>query len=267
MRLVVVTGASRSGTTFLGGLLDRAENATSRHEYLTSREFSYVSYYNPRHPALRRDIEERAVGGERLAAGSERFVDVNCNLAFGLQALREARPDAQIFHLVRDGRAVVTSNWSRKMYTPYSKGISLVPNTEEELKAWEGYDRFQRLAWQWNHIVSHLLAERLPIIKLEHALEDYGYLKARLLDPAGIVLSQTEWENRRKTKANGSRFKIKDLLRGRPSELEWTAERRRQFDEICGGTMHMLGYSNNSAPVAAPKTDAMAARVPQQAAE
>lgn len=244
MRLVVVTGASRSGTTFLGGLLGRAVNATSRHEFLTSREFSYISYYNPQHPSLRHDIDERLVAASQLAAKSELFVDVNCNLAFGLKALRKARADVKVFHLVRDGRAVVSSNWVRKMYTPYSKGISLVPNTADELRAWDGYDRFQRLAWQWNHIVSHLRDEAVPVIRLERLLDDYEYLAAELLEPAGIDLPKGEWQAARNEKANGTRFKIGDLFRGRPLKLEWTAERRRQFDQICGANMRALGYSD-----------------------
>jgi hypothetical protein len=178
-----------------------------------------------------------------LAAHSELFVDVNCNLTFGLDALRLARPDAKIFHLVRDGRAVIASNWVRSMYTSYAKGISLVPNSDSELAAWGGYDRFQRLAWQWNHIISHLRAAGLPVIKLERALADYDYLKVQLLEPARIALSKEQWQLGRKEKANGTRFKIGDLLRGRPLKLEWTAERERQFDEICGASMRALGYS------------------------
>ena len=267
MRLVVVTGASRSGTTFLGGLLGRAVNATSRHEFLTSREFSYVSYYNPHHPSLRHDIGERLAGVSRLAAKSELFVDVNSNLAFGLKALRQARPDVKVFHLVRDGRAVVSSNWVRKMYAPYSKGICLVPSTENELGAWDGYDRFQRLAWQWNHIVSHLRAEGVPIIRLERLLDDYDYLKAQLLDPAGIELPEREWDTARNEKANRTRFKIGDLFRGRPMKLEWTAERLRQFDEICGANMRALGYSENGAMAPAGTLAHVAMARPQQAAE
>ena len=262
MNLVVITGASRSGTTFMGGLLDRAANVTSRHEFLTSPEFCYVSYYNPHHLSLRRDVEQLLVEAQRLAAKSDLFVDVNNNFAFGLEALRLAKPGAKIFHLVRDGRAVIASNWVRKMYTPYAKGIELLPNSEEELAAWPGYDRFQRLAWQWNHIVTHLRAAGLPIVKLERALADYDYLKAQLLEPAGIALSRAQWEEGRKEKANGSRFKIGDLLRGRPLKLEWTAERRRQFDEICGANMRALGYGDGE-PAPDSKRDVRHAAMPQ----
>ena len=264
MKLVVITGASRSGTTFMAGLLGRATNVTSRHEFLTSGEFSYVSYYSPQHPSLRRDIETRLAEAGRLASKTGAFVDANCNLTFGLEALRLAKPDAKIFHLVRDGRAVVTSNWVRKMYTTYAKGISLVPSTDKELAAWERYDRFQQLAWQWNHIVSHLRAARLPIVKLEDALESYDYLKTQLLDPAGIALPKAEWEAGNKEKVNGTRFKLANLLRGRPMKLEWTAERQRQFDEICGANMRALGYGEGGDAVGEPQ----AAVMPQgQAAE
>ena len=215
MDLVVLTGAGRSGTTFMAGLLDLAANTVGRHEFLTTRDFGYVSYYNPRHPSLRRDIEGRLKEAERIANGRDVFVDANCRFTFALEPLRQARPDAKVFHLVRDGRAVVASNWVRKMYTDYAKGIAFVPNSDSDLADWEKYDRFQRLAWQWNDVVSHLRASGLPIIQLEKAIADYDYLKAELLDPARIALSRGAWEQGRAEKANGTRFKIGDLFRGR----------------------------------------------------
>lgn len=227
----------------MSGLLDRADNTTSRHEFLSSSEFGYVSYYSPSHPSLRRDIGVRLRSAERDTGDRAVFVDVNCKLSFALEPLRQARPGVKIFHLVRDGRAVVASNWVRKMYTPYSKGISFIPDTEKELAAWDRYDRFQRLAWQWNHIVRHLLANGLPIVKLERAIADYDYLESSLLGPAGIGLRRAAWDEVRKQRANETRFKLGDLLRGRPLKLEWTNARRAQFDEICGDTMRALGYS------------------------
>lgn len=251
MRVVVVTGASRSGTTFLGGLLDRAKSTTSRHEFLTSREFSYLAFYNPLHPSLQRDVAARLMDAEQLAAETGLFVDVNCNLAFGLPALRRACPDAQLFHLVRDGRAVVASNWVRKMYTSYSKGISLVPESADDLERWESYDRFQRLAWQWNHTVSHLLNEGLPILKFERLVADYDYFQTQFLRPAGVDLPREIWRACKGEKVNGSRFKLRDLFRGRPLKLEWTAARERQFEAICGDTMRRLGYAGDGARSAA----------------
>jgi hypothetical protein len=217
MQLVVITGASRSGSTFFGDLMSHAENTRAHHEMVGGRDLLCVSAYCPNHPFVRHAVRE---GLERLAPKGEHgntvAVDVNAYLAFATDAIKAAQPDARLFHLVRDGRKVVASNWVRKMYTGYAKGIDIRPANEAELNGWDGLSRFDKLCWQWNRIVTELM---------------------------GKDLSKEIWEARRAHRVNASRFKLRDLLRGRPTELEWSADHEARFQTFCGQSMAELGYA------------------------
>jgi hypothetical protein len=242
MDLVVITGASRSGSTFLGDLMRHAANASAHHELIGGRDFFCVSAYAPDHPFIRHEIETAVAGMAKAAKPGDILVDVNSNVAFATEALRAAAPGVKLFHLARDGRAVISSNWLRKMYTPYSKGVDIRPQTPAELDAWERFDRFEKLAWQWNRIASELIGKQVPLVRLDQAVEDYDYISERLLVPAGIDLPRETWEARRATRVNRSRFKLRDLLRGRPTEFEWTPAREGRFQDLCGASMAALGY-------------------------
>jgi hypothetical protein len=244
MQLVVITGASRSGSTFFGDLMSHAENTRAHHEMVGGRDLMCVSAYCPNHPFVRHAVRE---GLERLAPKGEHgntvAVDVNAYLAFATDAIKAAQPDARLFHLVRDGRKVIASNWVRKMYTGYAKGIDIRPFNDAELDAWDAMSRFDKLCWQWNRIVTELMGKDLPLIRLEEAIKDYDYLDEKLLQPGGIDLPKDVWEARRAHRVNASRFKLRDLLRGRPTDLDWSADHERSFQKFCGQSLGELGYS------------------------
>ena len=243
MSLVVITGASRSGSTFLGDLVRRAANVCAFHEHIGGRDFFCVSAYAPDHPFIHHDIRTGVADMRAQAGGKPVVADVNSNLCFATAALRTVEPDVKLFHLARDGRDVIASNWLRKMYSDWAKGVDIRPANETGLDAWESYDRFDKLCWQWNRIASELLSRQVPTVRLEQAVEDYDYLSERLLDPSGIDLSKAVWEDRRSRRVNRSRFKLRDLLRGRPTDFAWTPEREARFQHLCGKSMQDLGYS------------------------
>ncbi len=223
--------------------MGHAPNVEARHEHSGGRDLFCISAYNPAHPWVVHELKTRIEALRRDASAGDRLpVDVNSNVCFAVDTLKALAPDLKLFHLARDGRKVVASNWLRKMYTAYAKGINVCPTTPNELGAWEGFDRFQKLSWQWNHIVSGLLARDVPVIRLEDALSDYDYLEERLLAPAGIDLPRKVWDARRGERVNGSKFRFSCVLRGRPLKLDWTAEREAQFQELCGASMGELGY-------------------------
>ncbi|HWE44888.1 MAG TPA: hypothetical protein VG407_02580 [Caulobacteraceae bacterium] len=243
MSLVVITGASRSGSTFLGDLMRRAENVCAFHEHIGGRDFFCVSAYAPDHPIIRHEIRTGVADMRRQAGARPIVADVNSNVGFATAALRAEEPGVKLFHLARDGRDVIASNWLRKMYSDWAKGVDIRPDTDAELDAWAGFDRFEKLCWQWNRIASELIDKSVPVVRLEQAVEDFDYLTERLLVPSGIALSKAVWEERRSRRVNRSRFKLRDLLRGRPTDFEWTPEREARFQALCGKSMRKLGYS------------------------
>jgi hypothetical protein len=242
MNLALITGASRSGSTFLGDLMRRAKNASAHHELIGGRDFFCISAYCPEHPFVRHEIRRGLAELRDGGAGNQVAVDVNSNLAFAVKALRDEAPEAKLFHLCRNGREVIASNWLRKMYSPQAKGVDIRPHTDGELDAWRGFDRFEKLAWQWNRIASELIEKKVPLIRLEDAVSDYGYLNDKLLQPAVIEFEREVWDARRNRRVNPSRIKLKDLIRGGAEALKWTPERERRFQDLCGATMAALGY-------------------------
>ena len=184
MSLVAITGASRSGSTFLGDLMRRTANVCAFHEHIGGRDFFCISAYAPEHPFILHEIRtgrrrHARPGGQWKARSS---VDVNSNLGFATQrASVRSEPGVKLFHLARSGRDVVASNWLRKMYSDWAKGVDIRPETEAELDAWERFDRFDKLCWQWNRIASELIGKQVPTVRLEQAVEDYDYLAERLL--------------------------------------------------------------------------------------
>lgn len=244
MKLVIITGASRSGSTFFGELMRQADNTRARHEFIGGRDLFCVSAYCPNHPFVRHAIAE---GLARLAPPLDNAnmvaVDVNSNVVFCTDTIRAVRPDAALFHLVRDGRKVVASNWVRKMYTCYAKGIDIRPANEAELDGWNDLSRFEKLCWQWNRIVSEIRDKGVPAIRLEDAVADFDQLHETLLQPAGVELPKAVWEVSRSRRVNASKFKIRDLLRGRPVDLDWGPEHEKAFQRFCGQSMAELGYA------------------------
>src|ERR1700753_64536 len=99
MKLVVITGASRSGSTFLGDLMRHAANAPAYHELIGGRDFFCVSAYAPDPPFISHEIKAGVDQMAHAAQSNEVLVDVNSNLAFATGALKAAEPGVKLFHL------------------------------------------------------------------------------------------------------------------------------------------------------------------------
>jgi hypothetical protein len=242
MRFLIVTGMPRSGSTFLANLLAEAPGTTARHEHFVDRHFTALSFYRPDHPALAARLAAERGALEAGLPGVARFIDVNPWLRYGLDAAAAALGDPPVVHLARDGRKVVQSWWITKAYTRREKTVPFVPDDPATLALWEGWDRFERICWLWRETVRRLTDRGLPLLILEKAVADYGHLHERLLAPHGIPLDAERWDRFRSRRFNISRFKLKDLIRGRPVRMAWGAEEERRFSAICGETMATLGY-------------------------
>jgi hypothetical protein len=242
MRFLIVTGMPRSGSTFLANLLAEAPGAAAAHEHFADRHFTALSFYRPDHPALAARLAGERAALEQSMPGAERFIDVNPWLRHGLDAVAAALGDPPVVHLVRDGRKVVQSWWITKAYTRREKTVPFLPEDPAALAAWEGWNRFERICWLWQETVRRLMTSGMPLLILEKAVTDYAHLHERLLGPHGIPLEEEQWDRFRNRRFNRSRFKLKDLIRGRPVRMAWGPEEERRFDAICGEAMAALGY-------------------------
>ena len=132
MRIVIITGCDRSGTTFLANLLKHAPDIEARHEFFGAsaalnpsqpgRTFNALSYYDPDHPYLERilrhekdevlarfpdrhafvapsnDDNSRGHGGDaKSSTGTAAKAKGPCELSSLLGATGAGRPSLQTF--------------------------------------------------------------------------------------------------------------------------------------------------------------------------
>ena len=242
MRIIVITGMDRSGTTFLANLLSRAPDVEAQHEFFGDAAYIPLSYYQPNHPYL--ELQLRQQRQELVARFPQlhTFVDVNSNLRFSLETVRRALDVSLCFQLVRNGRDVVRSIYLENIYSARAKGIQLIPNEPSTFDLFSTYSRFEKLCWRWSDTVSRLLDEGLNVLQLERIVSDYQYLRERLLEPSNIHLEPDVWHALKNRRLNRRRVGLKDRLRGRPVKLTWTPKHEASFMSICGETMRALGY-------------------------
>jgi hypothetical protein len=240
MKTVIVTCMGRSGSSFLAELIHLSANATGTHEYLGDKFFQGLSYYCPDHPQLVDQLTERAAAMQNK--GVQTLVDVDPYLRYGLGAIRTVFPEAPVFHLVRDGRKVITSMYQRTSFSPREKKQPILPLDPEEYIRWKAGSRFEKLCWYWADTIRTLTRENLPVLRLEDITTDFELLQEKFLIPCGIELSKDRWGRLRNRKVNTNRFHPKYLLRGRPEKLPWNAQKEEQFQALCGPAMQQLGY-------------------------
>lgn len=227
---------------FLANLLKHTPDVEAHHEYFCNRTFMTLSYYQPNHPYLEHILRRQRQHVAARFPENHTFIDVNPWLRFAPHTVRRTLDDALCFQLVRNGRDVVRSLYIGKTYTTREKTLSLLPNDPSTMALWDGYSRFEKLCWHWNETVSHLLKQRVPSLHLERIVSDYQYLHEHLLVPSGIRLERDVWRALKDNRLHPSRFRLKNLVRGRPVRLKWTPEHEASFRSICGETMRALGY-------------------------
>lgn len=245
-RTIILTGVGRSGTVFTATLLNHAENVVACHEHFLDKHLDALSYYKPDHPYVDHALRRGAEALRQKHPEATTFVDVNGRLRNVVDNIERELAPAQCFHLVRDGRRVVRSHYTRKAYTDRTGTLHTIPHDPELAAEWDNWSRFEKLCWYWRDTADRLLERGLPVLRFEDVISDYDILRDVLLEPADIKLTRDDWEATRHQPLNATRFQLKWLLPWRDRPLEWTADHERRFRELCGPTMKALGYKLDS---------------------
>lgn len=234
-----IVGLGRSGTTFLSQLLDMVPECAVYHEYKHDRKALTKAYWDgheaERYLYLYRD---QLIARRIVRTNCQTYGEVNSYLRYHVQALQN-RYHPRILHLVRDGRAVVTSIMSRHTFTPrdakHSGWIRPYPNTTYA-ERWDSMDRFAKVCWYWAETNQHLINCHLPLVRFEDILSSYAGFSHQVLVPLGLELSPRVWEEQVHIPKNvnkNRKFENWDL---------WTLQQKQQFEEICGDVMAQLQY-------------------------
>ena len=231
----------RSGTAFLANLLNKASGAHIVHEPVTEDFRAYTQAFNCPAKATRyfHEFRKKEIFLRTYSLPIETYGEVNSVLRRHAKAIQETLPNATLIHLVRDGRDVVRSMYSRKTMTlqdPVTQHIQPGEN-DPYWKTWGDMDRFARLCWYWRAENIYLRTTIRRTIQLEHIIRSYDYLSEYLLEPCHIMLPKRLWrEEIGNPQNNTGRYQMAHWR-------DWTPEQKRAFSDICGEEMRKNGYN------------------------
>lgn len=240
-RIFFIIGSGRSGTAWLSSLLANAGQAYVEHEPVKEDFQAYQCAYWDQNAARSyilsfrmKEIFTRCSHREEFSA----YGEVNSALRRHAPALREAFPNTDMFHLVRDGRDVVRSMYARTTMTPTDPNTQYIAPTLDDpfRESWPSMSRFEKLCWYWR-VENAFLRDVVPhVIQFERILQDYSYLQSRVLSPLGLNIDAEIWQRYANTRIN------RTTAPGLPHWEEWPAELKTGFDRICSTEMANLGY-------------------------
>jgi len=259
MKKFFILSLGRSGTNFLEHLLSKDPNALVYHEpYDYDNQLLFYRYSGDFSVIIDSILERRF---SKLIPENSKYKiygEVNSYLRYEVDWLRN-RFNPVLIYLVRDGRDVIRSMYTRDVLTAYDPQQSIVPKDNDPYaKKWQSMNRFQKLCWYWMNTNEFLLSKFNDFAKFEYILKNYDYFKEKILLPTGLTISYELWKNyiskpRNTSKKRLSKLKIKknlffwkekkELIKPISHWKNWDKGRTDQFLEICGETMGKLRYT------------------------
>lgn len=245
--LFFLLGSGRCGTLFVSSLLNLDSSAIVRHEPRphpdmnsrprARREPAFADYYiqHYRKYVIYRDIAN---------LNKNTYGEVSSPLRCLGGALRRAFPHAHMMILTRDGRDTVRSALNRQMGRGFKATHDPVrPLAGDAFQSrWASMSNFEKVCWWWMDAYRTLLADLpdSPLVRFGKTLRDYNYLKANVLDPIGLKITQEMWtaHTAKRSKNSAEEYRV-------PHWRDWSDAEKAFFDETCGAMMERLGYPRN----------------------
>ena len=177
-RLVFVVGSPRSGTTFLAGAIGSLPGFVDLGELAPVKAAVPELVSLPVETAARRLRRTLALARRVGLVGAVRAVEQTPELAHLVDAVALAFPQAQIVHIVRDGRDVVCSLLEQPWLRPAGGGADdaglpygsyarfwVEPDRRAEFEA---ANDVRRAAWAWRRYVSAARGGRAPLLEVRY---------------------------------------------------------------------------------------------------
>lgn len=246
-RTFFISGSGRSGTQWLSALMRESPNAFIQHEWHKLRYGALEPLHNeavglpykrrvPSWEALRLRATRKALQG----CGKEVYGECGNKTRYMLPILEREFEPVFLLQLVRDGRDVVRSFYSRQTYTGHDLHLPLEPGPSDPCRSRWGYmDRFGKLCWLWSFTVEMVdFYARGNFVRFGDLLLDYDTLCAKILEPAGMTISAAAWES-----YAGRRIDKSHMSLSLPHWRMWDDQRTEVFWDICEDMMQRFGYA------------------------
>lgn len=234
-------GMFRSGTTFLADFLNRhAKNAIVMHEANVNDYWFYATAMHSQEEALRYVREYRSAEIYYRIHGHsfQVYGEINPFLRRHAVALKQLKPEAVQFHIVRDPKNVIRSLMSRELFDRKDPmGSVIFPPKEDPITdRWPKMDRFERLCWLWA-ADNCFLRENVPhTIRFEDLRKDFELFDEQVLRYLNLQMDRDEWNREIGQVFNSTpRYTF-------PKYTEWESKHKKAFEDLCAEEASYYNY-------------------------
>lgn len=239
MKTAFFVSTGRTGTDFFTALFNEVvQNTWSLHEpkpafrrkasKLISQSFSKFDAYYFKLPRVYRHAKQK----------EEWYVETNYHLFAAVPLIRHVFKNALIFHIIRDGREVVTSWLNRYRYITNDYILPFDVPQDEAQEIWADWNPLQKITWCWKTINNHLLTTPADmIVRFEDLFRGDKKVCFDILEKFdNIEFDEQKIKNFIGKKINPTYFRFF------PTYGEWPEKWKEQFWDIAGDTMEHFGY-------------------------
>jgi hypothetical protein len=261
-----IVSSGRSGTAMLHKALSRARNAEVHHEYAVDiiQPLAVRRYMGWIDETETRGVLRATYGAAVHSAEAGHWGDSSNKVSWLIADMASLFQNAKFVHLVRDGRKVASSYFSKlgdecyddrstAALKAYASDRDRVPAPPPEKKYWwplarsddpmaaafEHFDQFQRIAWHWaeiNRVILHELAaldaNRTLFVRLEDLCASPQAVQG-LLHFLNLPYRDEQFAMfARPHNVNRAEDRMLD------------AHQRAQFDALASAMMSKLGYDS-----------------------
>jgi len=233
-----VVGSGRSGTMFLADLLNESPEARIYHEPLqfADRAASVCAYRSQDFSRAYIERRKTFIESHFKGDGIDYYGEVNGYLSDHVDSLKSVF-NAPVYLLVRDGRKVVRSIYSR--YTYQGSHISQYFSPKKEspyFYQWENFSRFEKICWSWGSHNERYLTKIGKFIRFEDLISDWEEFNRVFNVHIPLNISKDVW----------SRLIVKPSNTTPAHQLppyeNWNDEQKKIFHKHCGKMMSRFGY-------------------------
>lgn len=234
-------GVYRSGTTFLADFLNRnISKAIVQHEANVNDYWYYAkaihSVSEAENYAVRYRKQEIYFRLKEL--DFEVYGEINPFLRRHCVAMRKAFPKAKQFQIVRDPRNVLRSLMSRELFDRKDPMAAVIFPSKDDAYSdkWKTMTRFAKLCWLWAADNRFIRENTEHFILFEKLRNDFDYFDENVLKFLDLKMPADTWNTQINKVYNSTpRYTF-------PKYADWSAEHKKQFEEICGEEMARYGY-------------------------